>query len=139
MITGIRVEGVNSVLVGSGGTCPAIITVPTGKTFVLTDVSMVPTHGVDANLAVAASAAVVGFYDVVSAGATACSGTTAAKFKLGFDLQMESAGGSAVSICQKGVSYHFTNGPEFSNGITVETNSTQVVGTGCIWVAGVLR
>lgn len=141
VVKGVRVEATNSTIIGTGGTCPSLLTVPTGKTFILTDISIIPTYGVDVPVGVA-SADVIAFYDVSAGGSTAASGTTNAKFKLNWDLQVTTGGGTAVAYSRgNGMVYHFTNGPEFSNGFTAELSGANSlnVGTGCMWIAGIYR
>lgn len=142
MIKGTRVEGTNSVIVGTGGTCPSLITVPTNKTFVLTDLSMTATYGVDTGLGVA-SMDVLAFYDLVMSGGTAGSGTSNAVFKINWDGYRESSSTTAVTpvLMRRSSVYHFTNGPEFSRAVSAEVSGANSanIGTGCLWVAGILR
>lgn len=144
MIKGNRVEGINSTEVGTGGTCPSLITVQTGKTFVLTDLVISPDYaGVGSAVALVASAEVVGFYDFVMSGGTAASGNTVAVFKYAWNLDMASSGATAIAMRRIGATYHFTNGPEFSRAVSVEVAGAAAgsnnVPTGCIWVAGIYR
>ncbi len=144
MIKGNRTEGINSTEVGTGGTCPSLITVPTGKTFIMTDLVMSPdSAGVASLVALVASAEAVGFYDFVMSGGTAASGNTVAVFKYAWDLEMGVSGATAIGFRRVGAAYHFTNGPEFSRAVSVEVAGAAAgsnhVPTGCIWVAGILR
>lgn len=142
MIKGVRMEGTNSTAIGTGGTCPSLITVPSGKSFILTDITMMPTYGLDdAGIVVAASAGILSVYDFVLSGGTAGSGSTAALLKIGFNLQQGASGATAVALARRGAMYHFTNGPEFSNAVSLELTDTGSVniGTGCVWVGGIVR
>jgi hypothetical protein len=142
MIKGTRVEGTNSTAIGTGGTCPSLITVPGGKTFILTDIAMTPTYGLDdVAVVVAASAGLLSVYDFVLSGGTAASGNAAALLKIGWNMQHAVSGATAVALARRSAIYHFTNGPEFSNAFSLEVTDAGSgnIGTGCIWVGGILR
>lgn len=142
MIKGVPTNATNSTAIGTGGTCPSLLTVPTGKTFILTDLVIAPSYGADtASIATVLSAGIVSFYDVSAGGSTAASGTTVAKFKVNYEMQTQSGGGSAIAYAKMPAVYHFTNGPEFSNGVTIELTDTgsENIGTGCVWISGLLR
>lgn len=145
MIKGTRVEGTNFTVIGTAGTCVSLITVPTNKTFVLTDIVMCTTHGVDTPVGVASNHGIA-FYDLVMSGGTAGSGTSNALFKIMLDGYRESSSTTAVSplLMRVGAAYHFTNGPEFSRAVSAEVSQTAGadstnIGTSCLWVSGLLR
>lgn len=139
MIKGTRVEAINSTQdIGSGATGYNMIAVPTNKTFVLTDLIVTGSYAADA--CTSASNAPLKLWDYLGSGGTDASGGTSAVCRLSVLLTPYSPGAAtAVMTSIRGTRIlHLTNGPEFTLGFTPQM-SGPVIGTGCLWISGVLR
>lgn len=143
MIKGNRTEAVNTQAVGTSTTVYNMIAIPTGKTFVLTDIVVNGSYLADNPHAVA-SHTVFGIYDYIGSGATAASNTGTPLVLIDIpQVMLASAGGDLVQTYQRGGAVmHFTNGPEFSTGVTPGMGgaaNSLIIGTGCVWIAGLIR
>lgn len=144
MIKGTRFEAVNTTRdIGTSTTLYNMVSIPTGKTFVLTDLSVVGSALGDGPIGLLSHCVFV-LYDVVGSGATAASGTNTPRLIIDIpQINLASAGADLVHTYQRtGAVMHFTNGPEFSNGVTPGMGgaaNTLLIGTGCVRVAGLYR
>ena len=146
MIKGTRIEATNTTRdVGTSTTVYNMISIPTGKTFILTDIVVTGSALAD-NPHGLLSHTVFALYDYIGSGATAASNVGTARLILDLpQVMLASAGGDLVQTYQRGCAVmHFTEGrgPEFSTGVTPGMGgaaNTLLVGTGCVWLAGILR
>lgn len=141
MIVGTRISGTNAYAVGTSTTVYNMITIPTGKTFVMTDLVVTGSYAGD-EITTFGSNDIFKVYDFVGSGATAASGTGTARVSLNLNIdQTASYDGATIDGVRGTTVLHFTNGPEFSNGVTpgMGAANTKLIGTGCVWVAGLLR
>jgi hypothetical protein len=144
MIKGVRVEATNAYTV-NGGTAYNMITIPTGKTFVLTDLIAAGTYAGDENAIKPQSHDALRLYDYAAAVSTDASVVATARLNVHLntiDNATTMTPGTAMTIMRTGVVLHLTNGPEFSNGVCPQMgggNNTVPIGTGCLWLAGYIR
>lgn len=138
MIKGNRIQGTNTTYVGSHTIITSMLNVPAGKTFVLTDLIVSGTHSVGDQITEASNLALK-LYDVSGESGTAASGTNTPRLSINLPLNMNGSADSAAAFKKGSVVLHFTNGPEFSNGVTPATTNGGTTGTGCVWVAGYLK
>lgn len=138
MMKGNRIEATNTTYVGSHTIVTNMLAIPTGKTFVLTDLVVGGSHSVDAQHAIA-SAVPFKLYDVAGASGTAASGTNTPRLTINIPLNQTNSYEVAGAFKRGAVAIHFTNGPEFSNGVTPASGDNGTIGTGCVWVAGYLK
>jgi len=138
MIKGSRIEATNTTYVGSHTIVTNMLSIPSGKTFVLTDIMVSGSHSVDTNHTLASSLPMK-LYDVVGASGTAASGTNTPRLTINLPVIPVSSFEAASAYKRGSVVVHFTNGPEFENGVTPATGDNGTIGTGCVWIAGYLR
>lgn len=138
MIKGNRIEGTNTTYVGSHTIITNMLTIPSGKTFVLTDLVISGSHSVDTQHTLA-SHLPLKLFDVAGASGTAASGTNVPRLTINLPVIENNSYEAAAAFKSGSVVLHFTNGPEFSNGVTPATSNNGTTGTGCVWVAGYLK
>jgi len=147
MIKGNRIEATNANAVGTSTTVYNMISIPTGKTFILTDLVLAATYGADDPIGLLSNQ-IFKLYDFIGSGGTAASGNATAKLNVHIpQVQLGTAYTSGLAdetptFQHTGVVMHFTNGPEFTTGVTPGMGgaaNSQVIGTGCVWLAGILR
>jgi len=143
MIKGVRVEATNATVVGTQATVTNLLAIPSGKSFILTDLVVSATYAADGPTGLL-SAQVFKLYDGAGDGATAQTGTTTPRLTVNLpNVQCASSGADLVHTYQRGgVTMHFTNGPAFSTGITPGLGGAAnagTIGTGCVYIAGILR
>jgi len=143
MIKGVRTEAVNTQAVGTSTTVYNMLAIPTGKSFVISDLVVNGTYLQD-NPHGLLSHTVFSLYDYVGSGATAASGTGTARITVDIpQVALASAGGDLVQTYERGGAVmHFDTGIEFSTGITPGMGgaaNSLIIGTGCIYIGGVIR
>lgn len=146
MIKGIRVQAVNSVSIGaySAGlkTAVGLLTVPSGKTFILTDlVCGFTPSGVMSGAAVTPGVALL---DVAMG--QAATAFTAGEIKVAYRANPKVVMGTAVSttggqavIGGPLVVTDIQNGPEFSTCVSAGNIGTLVIPTYGLWIGGIYR
>lgn len=143
MLRGTKIQATNAVDVGTAATITNMLTLPTGKTFILTDLVALPTYAIDDSHTTYTSNDVLRLYDGNGDGSTELSGTVPQRLTVHFPLvQLATTGtGNVPKYQRQSVVLHFTNGPEFSTGVTPQMagGQTNIIGTGCIWIGGILR
>ena len=147
MIKGVRTEAVNAQAVGTSTTVYNMLAIPTGKSFVLSDLVVNGSylqddpHGLLSNM-------VFKLYDYVGSGATAASGVGTARVTVGIpQIQLATAFASnsvneTLTFQRGGSVMHFDTGIEFSTGVTPGLGgaaNSLIIGTGCIYIGGVIR
>jgi hypothetical protein len=142
MIIGVKKEATNSTNdVGTGVTVYNILTIPTGKVFVLTELEITASYANDTAIA-EASNDLFKLYDFIGSGSTAASGNGTALVSVNMPLYpVHSWDKTAASFVRGSTILKYANGPEFSTGVTpgMGAGNAAIVGTGCVRVAGVLR
>lgn len=144
MIKGNRTEAVNTSRdIGTSTTLYNMVSIPTGKTFILTDLAVTGSALADGPAGVLSNSVFV-LYDFIGSGATAASNAATARLVVNMPaIQLASAGADLVHTRQRtSTVLHFTNGPEFSTGVTPGMGgaaNANLIGTGCVWMAGVIR
>lgn len=150
MIKGTRIEATNSTRdVATGATNYALLSCPTGKTFVLTDLVVSATYAGETELGVASNYP-LRLYDFVGSGSTDASTTATKRLSINLPADQSSFGqAAAATFVRRGVALNFTNGPEFSSGVTpsmgnggatgASSGGAAYIGTGCVWIAGIIR
>lgn len=138
MIKGNRIEATNTTYVGSHTIVTNMLVIPTGKTFVLTDLMITGSSAVDTNHTITSSLPVK-LYDVAGASGTAASGTNVPRLTVNLPVLPVSSFEAAGAFKRGTAVVHFTNGPEFVNGVTPASGDNGVIGTGCVWVAGYIK
>jgi hypothetical protein len=146
MIKGNRVQAVNSVAVGpySGAlkTAVGLLTVPTGKTFVLTDlVCGFTPSGVMSNVAVPPGIALLDVaYGQAATAFTAGEIKAIYRAPLGRTITTATtAAGGETYLAGPLVVTNIENGPEFSTCVSAGGVGTLTVPTFGLWIAGVYR
>lgn len=133
MIKGTRITRNNrTYAIGTTPLAYNMLTIPTGKTFVMTDLVIVGTAYTQTIVATAGSCMQLILYDEAAAGA---SGTTA-----GLIVHLDTVG-STSNWCSAGKVMHWTNGPEFTVGVSpmlLGTNGVDICTFG-LFVGGVLK
>jgi len=142
MIKGNRIQATNSASVGiataSLNTAVPLLTLPTGKTFILTDLAVGFTMSSSTGTAMLLPG--VGLIDVAQAGGTVA---TAGEIKMVARPELDShAHFSAVAdvyITEPLVITDMINGPEFSTCVSAVNLGTWTIPTFGIYVGGILR
>jgi hypothetical protein len=142
MIKGVRTSATSA---ASCGTTFGynLLTIPTGKTFVLTDLSVVGTYADDTPYS-PASHDNFRLYDFIGSGLTDASGLGTLRLCVnlnGIDNTTTQTTDTKAAMISSGIVLHLTNGPEFSTGVTPQLGgaNAQAIGTGGVWVAGYTR
>lgn len=134
MIKGVRITARNSTKpITSAAVNYNMLVIPSGKTFTLTDLVVVGSHYVNSAIATSGSAFTLKLFDQVGDGSTA--GTTAwVQFKLD---QI----GTNVQSRAVGKVLHWTNGPEFTVGVTpaLAGTDTPIIPSHALFIGGYLR
>jgi len=145
MIKGVRIQATNSIAIGaySAGIMSAVplLTLPTGKTFVLTDIvcGFTPSHAITGTGAVVPGIALL---DVGAAGNTAADMDNAKFIKRLTAIQLHNTAGSNAAIVYPMMPLVVTDieaGPEFSTCLSAIGIGTWPVPTYGLYVGGVLR
>ena len=142
MIKGTRIQATNSAAIvpttAGLNTAQALLTLPTGKTFVLTDISV--GFQMSSSTGTAMQLPGVGLIDVAEAGGTAA---TVGEFKVALKPKFKSALHSNavadVSLAEPMVMTDFVNGMEFSTCVSAVNLGTWTIPTFGLQVFGVLR
>lgn len=142
MIKGVRIQATNSaaVVTTTAGlnTAQALLTLPTGKTFILTDLTVGFTMSTSTGSAMQLPG--IGFIDVAEAGGTAA---TVGEFKAAYRPVLKSGFHSNavadVSLAEPMVITDMVNGPEFSTCVSVVNLGSWTIPTFGVQIAGIMR
>jgi len=132
MEKGVRKSGLLATSMTTASVAHPLLTVSSGRTFVLTDLIVT----VDPKVISAASAPIIALFDESYSGATAPA-QSKAKLKVGLEVRM--VGNSASSVLQP-LKLHLENGPEFSTAVSVALEkASQKISSGGVYVGGYER
>lgn len=141
MIKGVRIQATNSAAIvpttAGLNTAQALLTIPTGKTLILTDISVGFTMSSSTGTAMQLPG--IGLIDVAEAGGTAA---TAGEFKFVARPKMKSSLHSNavadVSLAEPMVITDLQNGPSFGTCLSIVNLGTWTIPTFGIQIAGIL-
>lgn len=134
MIKGTRVTAQNSTqAVGTGIACYNMLAIPTGKTFVLTDLAVVGSAYTNTVVATAGSAMQLILFD--QAGTGIASGVTA-----GLVIHLDTIG-TAAAWNSVGKVMQWTDGPEFTVGVSPQlaVPGAGIIATYGLFIGGMLK